>query len=103
MKDFICIADRVFFNKKIYEYGEPVTFDDELAERVNKNWFEPKSVYDEKQKVIVKKINNAENSNKTIKDVIVEAEEEKKKLKKEYEEKITSLEKQLNPKVKNGI
>ena len=103
MKDFICIADRVFFNKKIYEYGDVVTFDDELSEKVNPKWFESKKDYDERQKVVVTKIKTAESDNKTIKEVIVEAEEEKKKMKKEYEEKISSLEKQLNPKVKNGI
>lgn len=103
MKEFVCIVDRVFFNKRIYENGEVVCFDDELAAKVNTKWFEPKESFDARQKVIVKKIKTAENNNKTIKDVITEAEEEKKKMKVEYEEKITSLEKKLNPKVKDGI
>lgn len=100
MTEYVCVVDRVFFNKRIYNYGETVNMDEELVKLANPKWFETKEKFDEKQKVIVKKINTAQKSGKTIKEVITEAEAEKRKMANEYEAKIESLEKQLNPKVK---
>jgi polyhydroxyalkanoate synthesis regulator phasin len=100
MKTYVCVVDRVFFNKRIYNFGEHVNMDEELAKTVNSKWFEPKETYDEKQKVVTTKIKTAEKSGKTIKEVISEAEAEKRKMAQDYEAKINSLEKQLNPKVK---
>lgn len=100
MTEYVCIVDRVFFNKRIYNYGETVNMDEELAKLANPKWFETKEKFDERQKVVVKKINTAQKSGKTIKEVITEAEAEKRKMANEYEAKIESLEKQLNPKVK---
>lgn len=100
MTEYVCVVDRVFFNKRIYNYGETVNMDEELAKLANPKWFEIKEKFDERQKVVVKKINTAQKSGKTIKEVITEAEAEKRKMANEYEAKIESLEKQLNPKVK---
>jgi hypothetical protein len=93
MKQFVCIVDRTFFNKKIWYEGEVLNADDELAKTVKKAWFMPKDDFDKKNEVVVKKVKAAENNGKTIKEVIKEAEEEKAKMKKEYEEKIEKLEK----------
>lgn len=93
MKQFVCIVDRTFFNKKIWNEGEILNADDELAKTVKTSWFMPKAEFDKRNEVVVKKIKSAENNGKTIKEVIVEAEEEKAKMKKEYEEKIEKLEK----------
>ena len=100
MKTYVCVVERVFFNKRIYNYGEYVNMDEELAKTVNKKWFEPKETFEEKQKVVTAKVKTAEKSGKTIKEVISEAEAEKRKMAQDYEAKINSLEKQLNPKVK---
>ena len=100
MTEYVCVVDRVFFNKRIYNYGETVNMDEELVKLANPKWFEAKEKFDERQKVVVKKINTAQKSGKTIKEVITEAEAEKRKMANEYEAKIESLEKQLNPKVK---
>lgn len=93
MKQFVCVVDRTFFNKKIWNVGEILNADDELAKTVKTSWFMPKSEYDKRNEVVVKKIKSAETNGKTIKEVIIEAEEEKAKMKKEYEEKIEKLEK----------
>ena len=93
MKQFVCVVDRTFFNKKIWYAGEILNADDELAKTVKKAWFEPKEAFDKKNEVVVKKVKSANQNGKTIKEVIFEAEEEKAKMKKEYEEKIEKLEK----------
>lgn len=103
MKQFVCIADRVFFNKRIYNYGDTVNMDDELAMSANKNWFEDKEAFDKKQEVVVKKIQTYKKQGKDVKEVILEAEAEKRKLVQDYEAKIESLEKKINPKAKNDI
>lgn len=103
MKSFVCIQDRVFFNKRIYNYGDCVTITEELAEKISPARFQPKEEWDAERAVIVKKVSTAEKEGKTIKEVITEAEEEKKKIKAECAAKIEKLEKQLNPKVKNDI
>lgn len=103
MKEFVCVADRVFFNKRIYNYGDIVNMEEELAIGVNKNWFEEKEVFDKKQEVVVKKIQTYKKQGKDVKEVILEAEAEKRKLVQDYEAKIESLEKKINPKAKNDI
>jgi hypothetical protein len=103
MKEFVCVADRVFFNKRIYNYGDIVNMEEELAIGVNKNWFEEKEVFDKKQEVVVKKIQTYKKQGKDVKEVILEAESEKRKLVQDYEAKIESLEKKINPKAKNDI
>lgn len=103
MKTFICIADRVFFNKRIYNYGDIVNMEEELAVSVNKNWFEDEESFKKKQEVITKKIQTYKKQGKDVKEVILEAESEKRKLVQDYEAKIESLEKKLNPKAKNDI
>jgi len=103
MKSYVCIQDRVFFNKHIYNFGDVVTFTDELATTVPSACFQDKEKWDAEREVVVKKITTAEKSGKTIKDVIAEAEAEKKKIRAEYTAKIEKLEKQLNPRGKNDI
>lgn len=103
MKTFVCVRDRVFFNKKIYNFGDIINVDDELAKEIKKSWFEDKETWDKGREVVVKKVTTAQKEGKTIKEVITEAEAEKKKIKAELNAKIEKLEKQLNPKVKNDI
>lgn len=103
MKTFVCVRDRVFFNKKIYNFGDIINVDDELAKEIKTSWFEDKETWDKGREVVVKKVTTAQKEGKTIKEVITEAEEEKKKIKAELNAKIEKLEKQLNPKVKNDI
>lgn len=103
MKKFYCILDNVFFNKKRYNTGDLLQADDELAKEVNKNWFETEEEYNKRQQVIVEKVKSAVKDGLSVKDVIARAESEKKIMAKDYEKKIESLEKQLNPKVKNAI
>jgi hypothetical protein len=103
MKTFVCVRDRVFFNKKIYNFGDIINVDDELAKEIKTSWFEDKETWDKGREVVVKKVTAAQKEGKTIKEVITEAEEEKKKIKAELNAKIEKLEKQLNPKVKNDI
>ena len=94
-KTFVCIEDRVYFNKRIYNYGDEVTVTEELAKQINMHWFENKADFDKKQQVVVEKIVAAKKSNKTIDEVIEENEKEKKAIKKEMSEKIQELEKKL--------
>lgn len=103
MKKYVCINDRVFFNKKIYNYGDELNIDESLEAELNKCWFEPKEDFDRKREVVVKKVTIAQKNGRTVKEVIEESEAEKTKIKKEYEAKIEKLEKQLNPKVKNDL
>lgn len=103
MKSFVCIQDRVFFNKHIYNVGDVVNFTDELAATVPSACFQDKEKWDAEREVVVKKIATAEKTGKSIKDVITEAEAEKKKIKAECAAKIEKLEKQLNPRGKNDI
>lgn len=103
MKSFVCIRDRVFFNKRIYNYGDFVTITDELAESISKKSFQSKEQWDAEREVIVKKVEAAKKENKTVTEVIAEAEEEKKKIKAEMNAKIEKLEKRLNPKAKNDL
>lgn len=103
MKSFVCIQDRVFFNKKIYNTGDCVTVTDELAATISSARFQEKEKWEAEREVVVKKVSAAEKNGKTIKEVITEAEAEKTKIKAELNAKIEKLEKQLNPKVKNDI
>lgn len=103
-KTFVCIEDRVFFNKRIYNYGDVVTVTDDLAKQINMNWFETKEDFDKKQQIVVEKIVSAKKSNKTVDEVIEESEKEKKAIKKEMSEKIQELEKKLADKeIAEGI
>lgn len=77
MKQFVCVVDRVFFNKRIYNYGDIVNMEEELAVSANKNWFEDKESFDKKQEVVVKKIQTYKKQGKDVKEVILEAEAEK--------------------------
>ena len=42
MTEYVCVVDRVFFNKRIYNYGETVNMDEELVKLANPKWFETK-------------------------------------------------------------
>lgn len=103
MKSFVCIRDNVFFNKKIYNYGDKIYVDDELAKSVNPVRFQELEEFEKGQEIVTKRVSSAEKNNRTIKEIIMENEEEKRKMVKEYESKIKTLEKQVNPKVKNDL
>lgn len=66
MKQFVCVVDRVFFNKRIYNYGDIVNMEEELAVSANKNWFEDKESFDKKQEVVVKKIQTYKSKARTL-------------------------------------
>ena len=96
MKELVCVFDNVYFNKSIYNEGDVVTMDDDLAKTVRPGTFVSKAEWDKGRKAILYKINSAKSTNKTIEDVIMKAEEEKKELVAKYEEKIKVLEEQIN-------
>ena len=103
-KTFVCVEDRVYFNKRIYNYGDVVTITGELAKDINMNWFESKEEFDKKREVVVEKIVTAKKSNKSVDEVIEESEKEKKAIKKEMSAKIKELEKKLADKeIAEGI
>lgn len=103
-KTFVCVEDRVYFNKRIYNYGDVVTITEELAKDINMNWFESKEEFDKKREVVVEKIVTAKKSNKSVDEVIEESEKEKKAIKKEMSAKIKELEKKLADKeIAEGI
>lgn len=103
-KTFVCVEDRVYFNKRIYNYGDVVTITEELAKDINMNWFESKEEFDKKREVVVEKIVTAKKSNKSVDEVIEESEKEKKAIKKEMSAKIKELERKLADKeIAEGI
>lgn len=97
---YICIVRDgfAFFNKKSYEYGDRVVVEtEELAEKLLKagDRFVSESEFEKHDGDIVRKVISASRGNKSIEDIVRSTEDEKAKMKADYEAKIAELQKQI--------
>ena len=96
MKELVCVFDNVYFNKQIYNEGDIVNMDDELAKTIRPGTFVPLKEWEKGKKAILYKIQSAKATNQSLEDMVLKAEKEKQDLIVAYEEKIKALEDKIN-------
>lgn len=97
---YVCVVREgtAFFNKRSYSYGDKIVIDtDELLAKMDScpGRFVTEKEFEASDGDVIRKVVSASRNNKTVEDVIRSAEEEKKKMKAEYEAKLAELTAQI--------
>ena len=100
MGTYVCVVREgtAFFNKRSYSYGDKIVIDsEELLVKMDScpGRFVTEAEFDKADGDVIRKVVSASRNNKTVEDIIRSTDEDKKKMKAEYEAKLAELSAQI--------